>query len=164
MKHFHVFFLWEQDKTKLPLGRLGLSLSRYIVTSDSAAPNHDNTERAGIAANHSGMVKFDDASSQGFRTVVEAIIRYCQSAPADIALRQAHAAELIRRERRTECLQMIGRIQTTADGPPVSMTAATLDPLPRALLSSALSGTEVQGKSSDWIYQAPESRGSSMNI
>lgn len=52
----------------------------YIVTKDSAAPEHDGTERSGIAATHSNMVKFDTAASPGFRLVITTLSRYCEQA------------------------------------------------------------------------------------
>lgn len=55
------------------------------------------------------MVKFDDASSPGFRTVVEAIIRYCRDASASIQLRRKHAVNYLSEERRVELLQTLRR-------------------------------------------------------
>lgn len=103
MRHFNIFFFWEQERTKLP----GKFTRKYVMNSESAAPDHDTTERAGIAASHSNMVKFDDASSSGFRTVVEAIIRYCRDASASIQLRHEHAVNYLSEERRVELLQTL---------------------------------------------------------
>ncbi|PHH91900.1 hypothetical protein CDD83_9843 [Cordyceps sp. RAO-2017] len=90
MKNDHIFFFWEQERTNL------LFKHDYIVTQDSAAPVHDETGRAGITANHSGMVKFERASDQGFVTVAEAVTRYCGQAMADIGRKQAYADEMLR--------------------------------------------------------------------
>lgn len=116
MGHFNIFFSWEQEKTKLP----GKFTSKYIVTSESTALNYDNIERAGIAANHSNLVKFD-ASSPGFRTVVETIIRYCRDASASIKLRHEYAAKSLYEERHVEIMQTLRRA-----GVPVSTTAARM--------------------------------------
>jgi hypothetical protein len=48
----------------------------YIVEDSSAAPIISNTERCGIAADHTEMCQFDKNTSQGFRTVVSASRRY----------------------------------------------------------------------------------------
>ncbi|KAI0142629.1 hypothetical protein GGR57DRAFT_392973 [Xylariaceae sp. FL1272] len=74
MKDFCIHFFWEQEKTDLKYGK------DYIVTRESAAPTFDDTERSGIPADHSGMVKFDDSSSSAFRLVIATLQRYCQDA------------------------------------------------------------------------------------
>ncbi|KAK3935857.1 Alpha/Beta hydrolase protein [Diplogelasinospora grovesii] len=102
MRHFRIYFFWEQEPTDL-----GLFGKDLIVTQDSAAPRHDDTERAGIAANHSGMVKFEDPSSPGFLMVVDALLRYCASAPDAIRLRRAEAVEALDRERRREAAEAV---------------------------------------------------------
>lgn len=97
MKNFRICFFWEQEQTDLKL--LGKD---YIVTSDSAAPLFDDTERSGIASSHSGIVKFGDPSAPGFRTVISIIARYCQEAPRATALRKAREAVALRLEREQE--------------------------------------------------------------
>lgn len=57
MRNFNIFFFWEQDRTNLL--NLGLLGSDYIVAQQSAAPTYDETERAAIAADHCGMVRFE---------------------------------------------------------------------------------------------------------
>ncbi|KAI1264767.1 hypothetical protein F5Y18DRAFT_427916 [Xylariaceae sp. FL1019] len=74
MKDFHIHFFWEQEKTDLKYGK------DYIVTRESAAPTFDDTERSGIPADHSGMVKFDDSTSSAFRLVIATLQRYCEDA------------------------------------------------------------------------------------
>ena len=81
MKQFHIFFFWEECRTDLKGG------SRYIVEESSAAPIIDNTERAGIHANHAQMVRFSSREDSSYRTVVEALMRYCRQAPPIISRR-----------------------------------------------------------------------------
>ncbi|KAK3331189.1 ribonuclease-like protein p/mrp subunit [Apodospora peruviana] len=85
MKHFNIYFFWETEKTNL------FAKKEYIVSRESAAPCHDNTERAGIHADHSGMVKFETPENQGFRMVVDALLRYSEDAPAVIARKLGQA-------------------------------------------------------------------------
>lgn len=96
VKQFHVFFFWESLPTDLG-ARTG-----YIVDSDSATPKIDNTEAAGIHANHSDMVKFPSLNSSDYRMVASALMTYCEKAPsiishrwrqAEIALKQLRAGE-----------------------------------------------------------------------
>ncbi|KAI0556124.1 Alpha/Beta hydrolase protein [Xylaria curta] len=82
MKDFHIHFFWEQEKTDLKYTK------DYIVEKESAAPAFDDTERSGIAADHSGMVKFEDSNSSGFRLVAATLDRYCAEAPETIKSRK----------------------------------------------------------------------------
>ncbi|KAK3352444.1 hypothetical protein B0T25DRAFT_517710 [Lasiosphaeria hispida] len=95
MRNFHIYFFWEQLPTPLP-GRLG---SMYIVKSESAAPTFDDTERAAIAADHREMVRFESPRSQGFRLVMDALLRYCEGAPDVIRHRCVDAARTLGLER-----------------------------------------------------------------
>lgn len=153
MKHFNIFFFWEQEKTKLP----GKFTRKYIVTSESAAPIHDNTERAGIAANHSNMVKFDDTSSPGFRTVVEAVIRYCKEASANIQLRGDHAAKTLFEERHAEFLQALRHT-----GLPVSTTRPAFSPVLAVSRASTLVSSRDPEGTSRWDYKGQEDAGEDM--
>jgi hypothetical protein len=101
MKHYRIYFFWEQEKTDLLVGK------DYIVSRESAAPVYDETERAGIAADHSGMVKFEEPSSQGFRMVVDALLRYCEEAPEEINHRRSHAAYALNHERQREASEIL---------------------------------------------------------
>lgn len=96
VKQFHMFFFWESLPTDLG-ARTG-----YIVDSESATPKIDNTEAAGIHANHSDMVKFSSLNSSDYRMVAAALTTYCEKAPsiishrwrqAEIALKQLRAGE-----------------------------------------------------------------------
>ncbi|KAK1753585.1 hypothetical protein QBC47DRAFT_46215 [Echria macrotheca] len=111
MRNFRVFFFWEQEQTNFKvLGR------DYIVAQDSAAPVHDDTERAGIAADHRGMVKFETPTSQGFRMVMDALSRYCEEAPLAIRQRHASAAHTLALERHREATEALGRSFQTSGG------------------------------------------------
>jgi len=103
MRHLRVFFFWEQEQTNLRL--LGHD---YIVTQESAAPVYDDTERAGIAADHQGMIRFETPSSQGFLMVVDALSRYCDDAPGVIEQRRASAARTLELERQRAMAETLG--------------------------------------------------------
>jgi protein SERAC1 len=108
MRHFRVYFFWEQKKTDLRLFR-----KDYVVTVDSAAPAYNDTERAGISADHSGLVKFERPDDPGFLMVVEALLRYCEDAPEVIRIRQQEAAELLERERMSETRMILRNVRDT---------------------------------------------------
>ncbi|KAI8944802.1 Alpha/Beta hydrolase protein [Xylaria longipes] len=84
MKDFHIHFFWEQEKTDLKYTK------DYIVEKESAAPTFDDTERSGISADHSGMVKFEDSASSGFRLVAATLDRYCAEASEVINQRRGN--------------------------------------------------------------------------
>jgi len=133
MRHFRIFFFWETERTNLKLLR-----ADYIVTVDSAAPVRDNTERAGIAADHSGMVKFEDPTSYGFQVVVSALVRYCDDAPAAIARRLEEAEAAVRRERKREALGIVRHCGLPAP----SAKITPLQPIPTVSASSRLPGAK----------------------
>jgi hypothetical protein len=85
MKDFCIHFFWEQEKTDLKYTK------DYIVEKESAAPSFDDTERSGIPADHSGMVKFEDSTSSSFRLVAATLERYCEQAPAAISQRWSNS-------------------------------------------------------------------------
>lgn len=91
----------------MPLGTSDWGFSDYIVTRESAAPPHDEAERAGIAADHSGMVKFDGQESQAFRVVVDLLLRYRERAPAATSRNQAYATGLLERERARQAMDVL---------------------------------------------------------
>ena len=91
MKQFHIFFFWEEVESDME-NRKG-----FMVEEASAAPIIDNTERAGIAASHVQMVRFVDESESSYRTVIEALVRYCRQAPSIISRRWTQAEESLSR-------------------------------------------------------------------
>jgi len=105
MKNFCIYFFWEQEKTDL-----GYALD-YIVTKESAVPNVDDTEKSGIAADHTNMVKFDQVSSPGFRLVVAALLNYCEEAPEVIQSRWADVMQSRNEERRRAAMEKLRRLQ-----------------------------------------------------
>lgn len=112
MKNFAIFFFWEQQKTDLKL--LGKD---FIVPCESAAPLYDDTERAGIAADHSGLVKFNDPSSHGFCLVMEALMRYCDDAPDTITQRHWLARDTLGQERGKEIMEILRYVRPPGSGP-----------------------------------------------
>jgi hypothetical protein len=102
MKQFHVFFFWEEVQTGFG------HRSRFIVEESSAAPILDNTERSGIAATHSSMAKFSNTNSSSYRTVIEALRRYCREAPRVIARRCEVALAALTRARSNEAFELAG--------------------------------------------------------
>ncbi|KAK4697713.1 hypothetical protein P7C71_g417, partial [Lecanoromycetidae sp. Uapishka_2] len=101
MKRFHIYFFWEQEKTDLPHSK------SYIVDESSAAPILDNTERAGIGANHTRMCKFEDINSPGYRTIAAALMRYAREAPGLIAVRGIQAKDMLKTQRSTEASELL---------------------------------------------------------
>ncbi len=102
MKQFHVFFFWEEVQT-----RFG-HRSGFIVEESSAAPILDNTERSGIDATHSSMVKFSNMNCSSYRTVIEALRRYCREAPRVIPRRCEEALAALARARSNEAFELAG--------------------------------------------------------
>lgn len=102
MKQFHIFFFWEEVQSNFG-DRTG-----FVVEESSAAPMIDNTERSGIHATHSQMVQFSRTHSSSYRTVIEALVRYCRDAPPVIARRWQQAAASLAQVRSHEALELTG--------------------------------------------------------
>ncbi|KAL9046880.1 MAG: hypothetical protein Q9214_000406, partial [Letrouitia sp. 1 TL-2023] len=102
MKQFHIFFFWEE--MKMDIGDEDV----YIVEESSAAPMIDNTERAGIHADHTQMIRFSDPTTSSYRTVIEALIRYCRDAPRVITYRWQQAIESLAQLRNNEAFELVG--------------------------------------------------------
>jgi len=102
MKQFHIFFFWEQLLSKLG------NYTGYIVEETSAAPMIDNTERSGIYANHSEMIRFSSPQSSSYRTVLEALVRYSRDAPSIISRRWQQASQLLALVRSNEASELVG--------------------------------------------------------
>jgi hypothetical protein len=111
MKNFCIYFFWEQEKTNLKFKR------DYIVDKESAAPPFDNTERSGIAADHSRMVKFNKNTDQGFRLVAAALDKYCEEAPDVIRRRWADAEQTLNESRRREAIETMSHVQVMPSVP-----------------------------------------------
>ena len=102
MKQFHIFFFWEELESYIQ------DRNRFVVEEVSAAPIIDNTERAGIAANHAQMVRFSDKHTSSYRTVVEALVRYCRQAPPIISRRWQQAVESLTKTWSNEAFELVG--------------------------------------------------------
>lgn len=102
MKQFRIFFFWEEMETDLG------NWKGYVVEETSAAPIIDNTERAGIYANHAQMIYFSYRQTSSYRTVVEALVRYCRAAPSTISRRWQQAKENLGRVRSNEAFELVG--------------------------------------------------------
>lgn len=102
VKQFHIFFFWEQVPTKIG------NRMDFIVEESSAAPMIDNTERSGIPATHAGMIQFPGPGDSSYRTVIEALARYCREAPPVISRRWKSAVDLLRQARVHEASELTG--------------------------------------------------------
>jgi len=96
MKQFHMFFFWEELRT--PFG----DRHEYVVDPSSAVVDVDNTEKAGIHATHLGMTKFNSESLSGYRTTLEALLRYSQDAPGAVSRRWSQAVPALEKLRTNE--------------------------------------------------------------
>jgi protein SERAC1 len=137
MSRFRIFFFWEQERTVLKF----LKKADCIVTEASAAPILDNTERCGIAANHSDMCKFESPRSPGFRDVVAALKRYCGSAPDTISTRVRREKEDMLQIRRDEAAEIMGNF-------------ISLDPVSTSGQDDTLTGTGTRNALSDSIHRS----------
>jgi hypothetical protein len=99
MKQFHMFFFWEELRTAFG------DRYEYIVDPSSAVIDVDNTEKAGIHATHLQMVKFNSQTMSGFRTTVEAILRYSQDAPQVVLRRWSQAIPALKKLRANEAYE-----------------------------------------------------------
>jgi hypothetical protein len=102
MKQFHIFFFWEEVQTTF--GRR----SAFVVEESSAAPILDNTERSGVDATHSYIIKFSNTNSSSYRTTIAALSRYCREAPTVIARRWEVTQAKLDRERSNEAFELVG--------------------------------------------------------
>ncbi|GAW26889.1 putative tetratricopeptide-like helical [Rosellinia necatrix] len=102
MKQFHMFFFWEELRTTAS------DRYEYIVDPSSAVIDVDNTEKAGIHATHLQMIQFGSEAMSGFRTVVEAILRYSQDAYQVIPHRWSQAIPALRKLRSSETYELSG--------------------------------------------------------
>lgn len=152
MKNFAIFFFWEEQKTDLKF--LGKD---FIVPHESAAPLYDDTERAGIAADHSGLVKFNDPTAHGFLMVVEALMRYCDDAPEAIEQRHWLARDTLGRERGKEMLEILRHVHRPVSGshPSIRLQGSVQTPRTRAPESKNSESNELQKLESlivDWEF------------
>ncbi|KAI8950493.1 ribonuclease-like protein p/mrp subunit [Xylaria longipes] len=96
MKDLRIYFFWEQEKTDL-----GYKLD-YVVTESSAAPILDNTDRAGLRADHRGMCRFASRNAPGYKLVASSLLRYSRDAPQAISRKWRIEKEMLRSLRQQE--------------------------------------------------------------
>jgi hypothetical protein len=102
MKQFHMFFFWEELRTSFG------DHSDFIVDPSSAVLDLDNTEKAGIHATHSRMVRFNSIESSNYRMVIEALFRYCHLAPRIVSHRWCQAIPALNQLRVDEAYELGG--------------------------------------------------------
>ncbi|EEP76093.1 predicted protein [Uncinocarpus reesii 1704] len=105
LHNFRIYFFWEQEKLNLRFTR------DFMVDVHSAAPIIDNTERCGMSADHWEMCRFNSNTSQGFRTAVAALKRYCQQAPRVIGERHTRRLTVVQDNRVHEAMELLKTIQ-----------------------------------------------------
>ena len=106
VKQFSIYYFWEQ----LPTTRR--SSKSLIVGQESAVPPWHDAERFGIAATHSGMVKFSSRKDPGFDVVLAALIRYSSKADQRIKSRWASDRKFIEQQRQDEANALLRRRST----------------------------------------------------
>ncbi|KAF2100842.1 hypothetical protein NA57DRAFT_36754 [Rhizodiscina lignyota] len=104
-KRFRMFFFWEEIRTQTT--RYG-SRAYFIVDQTSAVPEMDNIEKSGIHATHSGMIKFNSIDSSSYRTVLDALTRYCEAAPRFIPRQWDDALQTLAQIRASEAYGLGG--------------------------------------------------------
>lgn len=102
IKQFHMFFFWEELPTAF-----GSRLA-FLVDRKSAAPKLDNVEAAGIHATHVDMARFSTKASSDFRTVIAALMTYCDKAPKVISRRWKQADTVLQELRMGEAQEIGG--------------------------------------------------------
>lgn len=85
-----------------------LRRSALLVDHQSAAPKLDNTETAGIHAAHPDMCKFGSRASSDYRTVIAALVTYCEKAPGIISRRWRQAEGALKQLRLGEVEEIGG--------------------------------------------------------
>jgi hypothetical protein len=102
LDRFCEYFFWEELPTNFS------NRSEFIVDRSSAVLDLARTERAGINATHQDMVKFGDEKSSDYRTIAEAISRYCKDAPKIIEDRWKEGRRVLNQLRREEAYELTG--------------------------------------------------------
>jgi len=100
-KNFHVSNFWEQQKTTYGNNAF------YVVERDSAAPPWDDVARGGINSTHSGMIKFSNEKSPGYRLVLATLSKHVKSAAEAVARRWQQDREILRMNREHEAENLL---------------------------------------------------------
>jgi hypothetical protein len=144
MTEFRIYFFWEQEKTDLKYAK------DHVVEESSAAPILDNTERCGIAADHSGMCKFSYNGSQGFRTAISALRRYARDAPEAVRIRHKRATKALREN---QVFQAADNLRGIQHGESLLGALNSVDtPRLRAESDIVPRGNEPAGHIAPWSY------------
>ena len=77
------------------------------MEESSAAPILDNTERAGLPADHRGMCTFESRNAPGYRLVVAALIRYSKDSSTTIPRRWEEARKMLASLRDNEAAELL---------------------------------------------------------
>lgn len=120
MKQFHIFCFWEMRPTT------SSGQTEFIVPESSAAPFYPDIEKAGIPATHSGMIKFSAANCPGYRTVLEAMVRYSTAAPVVVSRRWEQASKAIFQIRLNEASELSGLVFDVHSNRPVRQQTLSL--------------------------------------
>ena len=76
------------------------------VDESFAAPILDNTERPGIAADHSHMCNLENSDAPGYRTVVAALMKYPRESPVLVKSRWSQAKDMLRMQHSVEAFEL----------------------------------------------------------
>lgn len=93
------------------------------MDESSAAPMLDGTERAGVAADHRCMCKFESGDAPGFRTVVAALKRYAVDAPAVVGERNRVAEQELGAKGWCEAKELVRGVARWEDLPRIAAGA-----------------------------------------
>lgn len=99
---FRIYFFHEAKPMDLKGTR------QFVVDEDSAAPNLQGVERAGIEKDHSHMCKFENENSPGYDLVSEGIQRYAGEAPTTISVRWQAARRNQHLQKQDEVRELLG--------------------------------------------------------
>lgn len=105
MKRFAIFNFWELLET------CSGKLKTIVVDENSAANVWSHTERCGVSATHSGMVKFSSAVDPGYTVIHAALRRYIGLASVKIRRRWENDAAQLQAERRHEAEALLAMQQ-----------------------------------------------------
>ena len=115
-KRFRMFFFWEEIPTQHN------NRAYLIVDQTSAVPEMDNIEKCGIHATHSGMIEFNSINSSSYRTVLDALARYCEVAPCFIPRQWDDALQTLAQIRASEAYGLGGvELDKLIERPPTSI-------------------------------------------
>lgn len=108
MNKFHLYCLWEGEKTDLKKGK------EYIVEEWSAVPIMPDVGRSGIPANHRMMCRFKDDRASGFRNTMSTLRRWSQQATGTVQNEWAKDTRIFNENRRHEALELLQTIQPSS--------------------------------------------------